>query len=281
MTGTLHLLPVALGDAAPDIWLTAGARDQAARLRHVVAENAKSARAFLKQVGTQHALPDITVNTLDARTTETDLRRWLAPLLAGEDVGLVSDAGCPAVADPGARLVAMAHTLGLPVRPWVGPSSLLLGLMASGLEGQRFTFHGYAPVPAEQRAGALRDWERESARHDQTQILIETPYRNSAMFDTLRQTLQPDTRLCVARALTTPAEWVRTLSIAQWREHARPELDKLPTVFLFLAAARTEPAGRRATTGHPSRPPGRHASPGRVSRPDGKPATRPKRGQAA
>lgn len=271
MNASLHLLPVGLGESEPQLWLPEGARAQAAALRYIIAENAKTARAFLKLVGTQHALQEIVVHTLTTNTPETELQQWLTPLANGTDVGLVSEAGCPAVADPGARVVALAHRLGLAVRPWAGPSSLLLGLMASGLEGQRFTFHGYAPVRPDERASALQRWEHDSARHNQTQILIETPYRNAAMFGTLLQCLQPHTQLCVARALTTPQEWVQTRTIAQWRNQPAPALDKLPTVFLFLAESRAKSAQPSAAPAHPGKSgrkpnPARGAAPGQHAR---------------
>ncbi len=236
MTGTLHLLPVGLGDADPSLWLTPAARTQAAGLDCYIVENAKTARAWLKQIGTQHALPDITMHVLDRKTDDATMARWLEPLTTGADIGLMSEAGCPAVADPGARVVAQAHRLGLSVRPWTGPSSLLLGLMASGLDGQRFVFHGYAPIKPAERAARLRQWEQQSTREHQTQLLIETPYRNDAMWQTLVDTLRGDTRLCVARSLTTAQEWVCTRTVAQWRQSAAPELDRHPTVFLFQAA---------------------------------------------
>jgi len=231
----LYLIPVSLGDAPPERWLPAQVRELASRLDIYIAENAKTARAFLKQVGTVRPLQEITIHTLTERSTAAEIRQWLEPASAGAGIGLVSEAGCPAVADPGARVADAAHKLGLPVRPCVGPSSILLGLMGSGLDGQRFAFHGYAPVDPAERARQLRAWEQHSARHDQTQILIETPYRNAAMFNTLVGTLRGDTRLCIARSLTTEEEWIRTLSIAEWKNHPVPDLDKKPTLFLYLA----------------------------------------------
>ena len=211
-TGTLHLLPVGLGDAPIDRWLPREAQAIAGGLGLYIAENAKTARAFLKLTG------------------------WLAPLREGQDIGLVSEAGCPAVADPGARAVAIAHAWGVPVRPWVGPSSILLGLMASGLDGQRFAFHGYAPVDPAERARQLKAWEQVSSRQRQTQLFIETPYRNTAMLASLLEHLKANTRLCVARSLTTTDEWIRTMTVAQWKSQPRPALDKHPTLFLFLAS---------------------------------------------
>lgn len=235
MTGVLHLIPVGLGDAPVPRWLPEDVRALAGRLDTYIAENAKTARAFLKLVGTTRPLQEITIHTLSPDTDQNQISQWLRPLRAGAEIGLVSEAGCPAVADPGAKVVAEAHRQGLAVRPWVGPSSILLGLMASGLDGQRFAFHGYAPVDAAERARQLRAWEQHSARHDQTQMLIETPYRNAAMFKTLLSALRGDTRLCVARALTTGDEWVRTLTVAEWQKQPAPDLDKKPTLFLFLA----------------------------------------------
>jgi len=236
MSGTLHLIPVGLGDAPVNAWLPADVQALAARLDTYIVENAKTARAFLKLVGTEQPLQTITLHTLNDRVTNADIRAWLAPLQTGGDIGLVSEAGCPAVADPGAQIVSIAHQSGITVKPWVGPSSLLLALMASGLDGQRFAFHGYAPVAPPERAQQLRAWEQASARHSQTQLLIETPYRNAAMFATLLATLKDSTRLCVARALTTDAEYIRTRTIAQWRQAPAPALDKIPTIFLFLAS---------------------------------------------
>jgi 16S rRNA (cytidine1402-2'-O)-methyltransferase len=236
-SGILHLIPVGMGDAAPDIWLPRAVRELAARLDTYIAENAKTARAFLKLIGTVRPLQEITIHTLDSHVDAQQMRAWLTPLQEGGEIGLVSEAGCPAVADPGAKVVAIAHTMGLQVRPWVGPSSILLGLMASGLDGQRFAFHGYAPVEPAARARQIKAWEAVSQQQAQTQILIETPYRNAAMFDTLRQTLKGNTRLCVARSLTTADEWIQTHTAAEWKSRPAPDLNKMPTLFLYLAGA--------------------------------------------
>lgn len=232
----LHLIPVALGPVAPQRWLPPAVQNLAATLNIYIAENAKTARAFLKQIETQHPLRSITIHTLSKTTSDHELRDWLQPLATGQDIGLVSEAGCPAVADPGAKVVAFAHRRGHTVVPHVGPSSILLGLMASGLDGQRFAFHGYAPVESVARAQQIQTWESLSRKQNQTQILIETPYRNSAMFDTLTQSLRNDTLLCVARALTTPDEWILTQRIADWKTAPPPELSKMPTLFLFLGS---------------------------------------------
>lgn len=231
----LHLIPVALGDSAPERWLPQVAREIAAQLRFFIAENAKSARAFLKLIGTEVPLQDITIHTLRADTTTQEICDWLTAVPKDQDLGLVSEAGCPAVADPGALVVAQAHIRGLRVLPWTGPSSIMLGLMASGLQGQRFAFHGYAPVKAHERDTQLRAWESTSHKYQQTQILIETPYRNQALFEALLTVLRDTTRLCVASSLTCADEAIRTLSVKEWRKVGAPDFERRPTLFLFLA----------------------------------------------
>ena len=234
--GSLHLIPVGMGDATPAIWLPQAVQELAGRLTVYIAENAKTARAFLKLVGTARPLQEITIHTLNEKTDAKQIRGWLEPLQRGGEIGLVSEAGCPAVADPGAKVVAMAHTLGIRVAPWVGPSSIILSLMASGLEGQRFAFHGYAPVDPTERSKQLKAWEQSSLKQNQTQILIETPYRNEAMLDALKRSLRADTRLCIARSLTTSQEWIQTHNINDWKSRPPPDLARQPTIFLFLAA---------------------------------------------
>lgn len=232
---TLHLIPVGLSDSPTTQWLPPEAQQLAAKLDTYIAENAKTARAFLKLIGTQHTLQDVTIHTLSNKTPSQDIQAWLKAIPEGGEIGLVSEAGCPAVADPGANVVAEAHKMGINVVPWVGPSSLLLGLMASGLNGQQFAFNGYAPVKAEERAKQLKQWEQQSRRLNQTQLFIETPYRNEAMFASLLQNLNGNTRLCVARDITGKNQWIKTATIAQWKNQATPSLDKQATLFLFLA----------------------------------------------
>jgi len=234
--GTLHLIPVGLGESPIQLWLPALAQTQAAELKLYIAESAKAARAFLKLTPLSHPLQEVTIHELNARVDDETLENWLAPLKTGADIGLVSDAGCPAIADPGARAVALAHRWGVAVKPWVGPSSILLGLMASGLDGQRFAFHGYAPVESAERVKQLKAWEQTSARQKQSQLFIETPYRNQAMFASLIEHLKGNTRLCIARSVTTADEWIRTLTVAQWKTQPAPVLDKYPTLFIFQAA---------------------------------------------
>jgi 16S rRNA (cytidine1402-2'-O)-methyltransferase len=235
MSGVLWLLPVALGDTPWQDCLPAATREAACRLMHFVAENAKTARAELKRIGHPLPLRELAIEQMPATLTPADIERLLAPLLAGLDLGLMSEAGCPAVADPGALLVRRAHELGIAVKPLVGPSSLLLALMASGLNGQRFAFHGYLPAREPERSRRIVELEGESARNKQTQIFIETPYRNSALFNALLSACRPRTRLCVATDLTLSSERIRTCRMTDWKAAPPPDLDRRPTVFLLLA----------------------------------------------
>lgn len=234
-TKTLHLIPVGLSDSPTSQWLPPDVQKLAAKLDAYIAENAKTARAFLKLIETEHVLQNVTIHSLNNKTPSQDIQAWLKAIPEGGEIGLVSEAGCPAVADPGANVVAEAHKLGIKVVPWVGPSSLLLGLMASGLNGQQFAFNGYAPVKTDERAKQLKQWEQQSRRLKQTQLFIETPYRNEAMFNSLLQNLNGNTRLCVARDITGKNEWIKTATIEQWKKLPAPSLDKQATLFLFLA----------------------------------------------
>jgi 16S rRNA (cytidine1402-2'-O)-methyltransferase len=233
--GTLYLIPVPLGEVAPQQVLPPPVIELARQLTHFVVERAKSARVFLKSIQTVLPLQQLQLEELNEHTQRDALAALLAPLLAGHDVGLVSEAGCPAVADPGAELVALAQAKGIRVVPLVGPSSILLALMASGLCGQRFAFHGYLSAKDNERPQALRGLENESRHHKQTQIFIETPYRNRQMFDSLLQHCNPRTRLTVATDISLPGESIVTRSIAEWKKAAAPELERRPTVFLLLA----------------------------------------------
>lgn len=234
-TGTLYLIPVPLGASAPETVLPRPVIDRIRPLAHFVVENAKAARAFLKIVGTEQPLQALQLEELNEHTRRDALDRLLQPLRDGHDVGLLSEAGCPAVADPGADLVALAQREGVRIVPLVGPSSLLLALMASGLNGQRFAFHGYLPAKEAERLKALRDLEAESRKRHQTQIFIETPYRNQQMLDGLLRACQPTTRITVATDLTLPGETVLTRTVAEWKKQTPPDIERRPTVFLLLA----------------------------------------------
>ena len=234
-SGALYLIPTPLAEPVnEDLILPRKVIATALRLNYYIAENAKTARAFLKAIGIARPLAEVSIRELDKHAKAEVMSELLAPLLAGHDMGLVSEAGAPAVADPGAMVVAAAHAAGIRVVPLVGPSSLLLGLMASGLNGQNFAFHGYLPQDKMARTKVIQDLERESRQKNMTQLFIETPYRNQVLFADLLITLAPATRLCVACDLTGTAERVRTHSIAQWRKQPA-ELAKSPTLFLLLA----------------------------------------------
>lgn len=235
MPGTLYLIPVPLGPGEPQAVLPPPVFERVHQLTRFVVENAKSARAFLKAAGTALPLQALVLQELNEHTRPEAIDGLLAPLRAGTDIGLLSEAGCPAVADPGAALVAAAQAEGISVVPLVGPSSLLLALMASGLNGQCFAFHGYLPAREDERVRRLRELEAESKKRQQTQIFIETPYRNAALFESLLQVLAPQTRLTVATELTLPGESVRTRPVASWKTAPRPDLARRPTVFLLLA----------------------------------------------
>ena len=243
MRGTLYLIPNSLGGSELAGVIPEPVRAQTASLQFFVAENAKSARAFLKLVSRTHplkqSLQETHISELNVNTPTEQLPMLLAPLLQGHDVGLLSEAGVPAVADPGAALVQLAHREGITVKPLVGPSSLLLALMASGLNGQSFAFHGYLPTDASERANRIRQLEQRSRQEKQTQMLIETPYRNEAMLHALASTCAPNTLICVATDLTLDTESVRTCSAQQWQREISagktPSLKKRPSVFLLLA----------------------------------------------
>jgi 16S rRNA (cytidine1402-2'-O)-methyltransferase len=236
--GRLYLIPVALGDRAEASQLLPPATLQAARrLRRFFVENPKSARAFLKRIGYPLPLQSAEMIPIGCNAGGADPAALLRPLLGGDDAGLLSEAGCPAVADPGALLVRAAHQSGITVLPLVGPSAILLALMASGLNGQRFAFQGYLPVAAAPRAARIRQIEQRSRQEDSTQLFIETPYRNDALFAALLEHCAPDTLLCVAAGLGEPGETVLTRRVADWRLDGRRP-GRRPAVFLLLAAGR-------------------------------------------
>jgi 16S rRNA (cytidine1402-2'-O)-methyltransferase len=207
----------------------------AQKLDTFVVESEKSARHFLSTIKTIKPVRELTLNVLNEHTADKDVSASLAPLLAGKNVGLMSDAGCPGVADPGAKLVELAHQKGINVVPFVGPSSILLSLMASGLNGQQFSFLGYLPVDKLARNNKLKEIERRSLSHKETQLFIETPYRNQHMLDAILSTCQPNTRLCVACDISLVSELILTKSVANWKKSPLPDLHKRPTVFLLLA----------------------------------------------
>lgn len=232
MAGTLYLIPTPLGNTPLDLILPEETRRVAATLDTFVVEHAKTARAFLKLIDMAIPLQQLTLLELNEHSEKSCLKSLLQPLLDGKDMGLLSEAGCPAVADPGSDLVRLAHRHHIRVKPMIGPSSILLALMASGLGGQRFSFHGYLPSKPDERVQALRNLEKQSAREASTQIFIETPYRNEAMLLAILGTCHPDTHITLAWDITLPTESILTKTVADWRS-ASPTFNKHPCVFLL------------------------------------------------
>ncbi len=233
-TGTLYLVPVTLGESPLAAVIPQDVQQRVRALEYFIAENPKSARAYLKQVGTARPLQELNIGVLNEHTPDAAVAALAAPLLAGHDVGLMSEAGCPGVADPGAKLARYAHQHAIRVVPLVGPSSILLALMASGLNGQSFAFHGYLPVADAERERTLRELEKQSQRLKQTQIFIETPYRNQKLLRSMLGVCANTTLICIAADITLAGEDIRTRTVAAWRK-APPELDRRPALFLLLA----------------------------------------------
>jgi len=233
--GALFLLPNTLGETPAEAVMPATALHRARSLDYFIAEDPRSARAFLKRIGYPTPLQQARIERLDHNTKPADVPALLEPVVKGADAGLLSEAGMPAIADPGAALVRLAHEKEIRVVPFSGPSSIFLALAASGLEGQRFAFHGYLPVKRPALQAAVKELERQSARLGQTQIFIETPYRNDATLSAMGRVLRDDTLVCVAVDLTLESEYVRTRRAAAWREDPLL-LKNRPAVFLLLSS---------------------------------------------
>jgi 16S rRNA (cytidine1402-2'-O)-methyltransferase len=231
--GRLYLVPNLLGVVPPEEVLPERTIAIARALGHFVVETPKAARQFLVSLRPERPIQLIDFATLNVDTPADQVPALLQPAIDGKDLGLVSDAGCPGIADPGALLVAAAHRVDIRVVPLVGPSAILLALMAAGMNGQQFAFHGYLPVPAEARANALKALDDAVTRSGVTQIYIETPYRNGAMLAATLAACRRDTELCVAADLTLPTEQVIRKSIAKWRDAARAEVNRRPAIFLL------------------------------------------------
>lgn len=233
--GRLYLVPAWLSeDTPPADAVPAAVLARLRALERFIVEDAKSARRYLAACGHPKPMRELAFEELNEHTPDSAIPALLEPVLAGADAGVLSEAGVPAVADPGAKLVAAAHARGIAVVPMVGPSSILLALMASGLDGQRFRFVGYLPADAAARKVAIVELERQSARQRETQIFIETPYRNDAMLQELVATLRDETRLAIAADLTAPTEWIRSARVSEWKRDV-PKIGKRPAIFLLLA----------------------------------------------
>jgi 16S rRNA (cytidine1402-2'-O)-methyltransferase len=229
------MVPVTLGDDNLSFVIPADVIQIVKGLEYFVVENEKSARRFLATVKSNKPVRELNFQLLNEHTAEKDLPELIAPLLAGHNVGMLSEAGCPGIADPGATLAALAHRKGIKVSPLVGPSSILLSLMASGFNGQQFTFLGYLPSDKAARVTKLKEIEKQSERLNETQIFIETPYRNQHMLEDILASCNANTKLCIARNVSLEAELVVSTTIAEWKKNALPDLHKQPTVFLLIA----------------------------------------------
>ena len=246
--GALFLVPSTLGETEPADVLSGAVLEAIRRLDRFVAEEPRTARAFLKRVGMGRPLQEIPIAVLNEHTSAEDLPALLQPALNGQQIGLLSEAGYPAIADPGSELIALAHAHGVKVAPLVGPSSLLLALAASGLNGQGFCFNGYLPIESAPRAARIRAIEARSRSDGCAQIFIEAPYRNQQMLAALIEACEPQTRLCLATDLTLRDEAIRTRTIAAWRS-ALPDLNRRPTVFVLQASTSADAARRSGAQG--------------------------------
>lgn len=233
LEAAVYMIPVGISDAGPEAVVPAGTLEAMRGIRHFIVENVRTARRWLRRCTPGCDIDSMTFSELSRHTRPEEIPAMLEPLRRGEPVGVMSEAGCPGVADPGAQVVSIAQREGFRVVPLVGPSSLLLALMASGFNGQGFTFNGYLPIADSERTAAIRRLEKTARNHGVTQIFIETPYRNRKMLDTLVATLRPDTLLCVAVAITDPEhQQIVTLPAAKWKNR-KIELEKQPAVFLI------------------------------------------------
>jgi 16S rRNA (cytidine1402-2'-O)-methyltransferase len=231
-TGTLFLIPVSLGETNNDRLFPALNLRLLEELKYLVVENEKTARRFIRSTGNKRDFDELELILLDKRTKRDEISRPIELLLQGEDVGIMSEAGCPGVADPGQILMAEAHFYNIKVQPLIGPSSILLGLMASGLNGQGFTFHGYIPIDKKERINKLRDLDSAVNRTGFTQIFMETPYRNQYLFDDILKTCNGNHKLCVAVDITLETEQIKTLAVAEWKTQTI-DLHKRPCMFLL------------------------------------------------
>ncbi len=229
----LFMIPSLLGEGDPQKVLGKNLLESISKIRYFIVESEKSARRFIVRCGLKDILPEVEFGILNEHTPPKEYSFLLEPLFEGQDTGILSDAGCPGIADPGAELVAIAHRNSIQVIPLIGPSSIILAVMASGLNGQSFAFRGYLDVKSEQRIKQLRELEKRSEKEYETQIFIEAPYRNMQLFQDMLKVLSPDTRLCLACNITQPDEFIKTMPVKHWKKRL-PDIQKKPTVFLFL-----------------------------------------------
>lgn len=231
--GKLYLLPVPLGeDADPKNVLPETVARSIEFINHYIVENEKTARRFIKAILPTKKQPDLKLSLLNKRTETSEHAGFLQPCMEGKNVGLMSEAGCPGVADPGAAIVKLAHEKGIQVVPLVGPSSILLAMMGSGMNGQSFAFNGYLPIEKSDKKTALKYFEKTSEERGQSQLFIETPYRNNKLIEDLLALLQPNTHLCIAADITLDTEFIKTKTVAQWKKD-KPDLHNRPAIFII------------------------------------------------
>ena len=229
----LYLIPVTLGDTEINQVLPSYNHDIIVNIKHFIVENIRTTRRFLKKVEKSIDIDEITFYELNRHTDRKFIGEYLDALKKGQPIGIISEAGCPAIADPGADVVAIAQKRGYKVVPLVGPSSIIMSVMGSGFNGQSFAFNGYLPVDVPQRIKALKKLENKVYNEDQTQLFIETPYRNQKMFDTIVSSLKPQTKLCVAAGITCKEEFIKTRTCEQWKKDKLPDFGKVPAIFLI------------------------------------------------
>jgi 16S rRNA (cytidine1402-2'-O)-methyltransferase len=232
MIGKLYLIPTTLGETEPLEVMPLSVKKVVEEIDYYIVENEKSARAFIKKISPKKPQPSLQIMSLDKYAEEIETRRYLDVCKQGINVGLLSEAGVPAVADPGASIVKLAHENNIQVVPLVGPSSILMALMSSGMNGQNFAFNGYLPIDKGNRKKVIKDLEKLSKDKNQSQIFIETPFRNEKMFADLKMVLAPATSLCIAADITLPSEFIKTLSMQDWK-HQTPNLHKKPAIFII------------------------------------------------
>jgi 16S rRNA (cytidine1402-2'-O)-methyltransferase len=232
MIGKLYLIPTTLGDTEPLEVMPLSVKNVIDQLEYFIVENEKSARRFIKKIAPEKEQSSLRLMSLDKYAEEMDTFKYLDVCQKGINIGLLSEAGVPAIADPGASMVKLAHQKNIQVVPLVGPSSILMAMMGSGMNGQNFAFNGYLPIEKGERKNAIKDLEKLSKDKNQSQIFIETPYRNEKMFTELKDTLSTSTYLCIAADITLPTEYIKTMMIKDWK-HQKPDLHKKPAIFIL------------------------------------------------
>lgn len=230
--GKLYLIPTTLGEMNPEDVLPQTIKRSIDFIDHYIVENEKTARRFIKSIHPEKKQPELKISVLNKHTETSEHNAFIQPLLEGHNIGLMSEAGCPGVADPGAAIVKLAHEKGIQVVPLVGPSSILLAIMASGMNGQSFAFNGYLPIDKSEKKQALKNFEKLSSDKNQSQLFIETPYRNNKLVEDLLQILQPSTHLCIACDITLPTEFIKTKTVNEWKKN-KVDLHNRPCIFII------------------------------------------------